>query len=101
MNFLQNTLAIFYQISPLVIFYVAVVIIHYSSAHAYTRYCVPLGWYGFSISPFIISTPHCQAFRWAIHHFSRSIEIMWTVLGTWMATNTVRHIVNGEHGGSR
>jgi hypothetical protein len=62
------------------------IMIHYVSAHIYTWYCTPLSWYGFFISPFIVSTPHCKALRWSIQTFSVNIETMWHVFGTWLAT---------------
>jgi len=75
---------------PFAGFYVAVAVAHYYSAHAYTWYCTPLGWYGLSISPFIVTTPHCKALRWSIQHFSTNIESMWTILGTWIITKLIR-----------
>ena len=80
---------IMYSVLSLTSLYVTIVIIHYYSAHAYTWYCTPQGWYGFFVSPFIITTPHCRALRWSIQQFSTNIESMWTILGMWIVSNGV------------
>ena len=86
-------LKIIYYILPLAGLYITFIVVHYYSVHAYTWYCTPKGWYGFFISPFIITTPHCRALRWSIQYFSANIESMWTILGTWIITNSV-HLLN-------
>jgi hypothetical protein len=84
-------LKLLYYSLPLVGIYVTIVILHYYSAHAYAWYCTPAGWYGFFVSPFIVTTPHCRALRWSIQQFSTNIESMWTILGTWIVTNVVNY----------
>lgn len=66
--------------------YGAIIAVHYISAHAYTWYCAPTGWYGAVISPFITSAPHCRALRWTIQHFASTIDNTWTILGTWLGS---------------
>ena len=88
-NKTMKPLNFLYCALPFAGFYVAITVAHYYSSHAYTWYCTPPGWYGLSISPFIVTTPHCKALRWSIQHFSTNIETIWTVLGTWIITNCV------------
>ena len=60
------------------------ILLHYLSAHLYTNYCVPLTYVGFLSSPFIVPTPHCQAFRWLITNGSTHIMAMWVTVGSWL-----------------
>ena len=63
--------------------YVAWISLHYFAAHLYTTFCVPLTYIGFITSPFVVPTPHCQAFRWVISNGSTHINAMWMAFGTW------------------
>ena len=40
--------------------YLLWICLHYFSAHLYIKFCVPDTIVGFLMSPFMISTPHCQ-----------------------------------------
>lgn len=64
--------------------YLIWILLHYLSAHLYTNYCVPLTYVGFLSSPFIVPTPHCQAFRWLITNGSTHIMAMWVTVGSWL-----------------
>ena len=64
-------------------YYIMWVLLHYFSAHLYTMYCVPFNVYGFILSPFMSSAPHCIALRWLITEGSNVIVTMWIVIGTY------------------
>lgn len=60
-------------------------LLHYCCSHLYTYYCVNLSFKGFLWSPLLISSPHCKAFRWIIHHGGDNLDSMWILLGTWLS----------------
>jgi hypothetical protein len=68
----------------LLIFYGAVIIAHYIAPHVYVYSCTPNTITGFLMSPFIVTTPYCNAFRWIIYHGGNYITIMWISLGIWV-----------------
>jgi len=59
------------------------ILIHYISSHLYTYFCLPPTVLGFIMSPFMTTTPHCQALRWVIYTGGNSIGNMWIIIGTW------------------
>ena len=71
--------------------------LHYAASHLYTNFCVPLTCIGFIISPFVVPTPHCQAFRWMISNGSSHITAMWMTFGTWW----IKYLFNGTHAHAR
>ena len=84
---------IFDKIKPYILFvtdiaglYLLWILVHFVASHLYVYYCVPQTILGFIISPFMVATPHCYAFRWCIARGAESITTMWIVLGTWIAT---------------
>ena len=36
------------------------------------------------MSPFMISTPHCQGLRWIVYNAANIINNMWILIGTWV-----------------
>ena len=60
--------------------------LHYVSPRLYSRFCVPASFYGFILSPFLATAPHCQAIRWVIFQSANQISLMWSTLGTWAVT---------------
>ena len=60
------------------------VIIHFSSSHLYSKFCNDFSLIGFVSSPFMITAPHCIAFRWSIRHGADALTSMWIFLGTWL-----------------
>jgi hypothetical protein len=60
------------------------IFLHYFASHLYVRYCVPNTIQGFLVSPFMVSTPHCQGLRWMIYNGGNNITNMWTLVGTWI-----------------
>ena len=83
---IKNIHPVFFAIWKLIGIYITWISIHYIAAHLYTIYCTPYTVFGFIISPFIVSTPHCTGLRWCISHGASSITTMWIVLGTWFVS---------------
>ena len=65
-------------------FYILWICLHYFSAHLYVKFCVPSTIFGFIMSPFMISTPHCQGLRWIVYNAAIIINNMWFVTGAWI-----------------
>ena len=76
-------------------FYLLWICLHYFAAHLYIKFCVPNSIIGFIMSPFMISTPHCQGLRWIVYNAANVINNMWIIVGTWIYS--VIWIVNGEN----
>ena len=76
-------------------FYLLWICLHYFSAHLYVKFCVPNTVVGFIMSPFMISTPHCQGLRWIVYNAANVINHMWIIIGTWIYS--LIWIVNGEN----
>jgi len=64
--------------------YIIWVIIHYISAHLYTKICAPSGLYGFFLSFILTPSPYCYALRWVIFNGGNCITTMWVILGVWV-----------------
>jgi hypothetical protein len=58
--------------------------LHYFSAHIYINFCVPSTFIGFIMSPFMVSTPHCQGLRWIVYNAASIINNMWILIGAWI-----------------
>lgn len=65
------------------------IILHYLASHLYIYFCVPQTFYGFLISPFLVTTPHCQALRWCLHNGSNIINTMWITFGNWIYSKII------------
>ena len=63
--------------------YLLWILIHYLAAYAYPIFCAPPTLIGFISSPFLASSPHCEAIRWCMTQGAINIKSMWIVLGTW------------------
>lgn len=83
-GYFYNTL--FYIIKNCWIYFVWI-FLHYSSSHLYIYFCVPKTIWGFIISPFMTSTPHCQGLRWVVYNTANLINNMWFLFGTWICSN--------------
>jgi hypothetical protein len=68
----------------ILMFYGAIIIAHYVASHAYIYSCTPRTVIGFLMSPFVVTTPYCQAYRWMIYHGGSYINTMWISLGIWI-----------------
>ena len=64
--------------------YMLWICLHYFSAHLYIKFCVPNSIIGFIMSPFMISTPHCQGLRWIVYNAANIINHMWILIGAWI-----------------
>jgi hypothetical protein len=65
--------------------------IHYTASHLYIEFCVPKTLWGLIVSPFLTSTTHCSALRWAIQNGANEIQSMWLLLGTWISIRLLFH----------
>lgn len=75
-----------YSTSSLYLFWI---MLHYFSTQMYVYYCVPRGFYGFLVSPFLVAAPHCRAIRWIIHNGGNMVDNMWIILGTWLCSKII------------
>jgi len=64
--------------------YLVWILLHYFSSHLYIKFCVPNTLLGFIMSPFMISTPHCQGLRWVVYNAANIINNMWILIGAWI-----------------
>lgn len=65
------------------------VVLHYAASQYYLHYCAPSTLYGFMMSPFLVSLPHCRAMRFMIYNGGDTIETMWFVVGTWVSAKLI------------
>ena len=65
------------------------VVLHYAASQYYLHYCAPSTLYGFMMSPFLVSLPHCRAMRFMIYNGGNTIETMWFVVGTWVSAKLI------------
>ena len=54
--------------------------IFYGASRGHTYFCVPEGFVGFLMTPFLAQTPHCAAFRWLINNGALYINAFWMTL---------------------
>lgn len=80
-TFTFNTSVFLFKVSGV---YMLWICLHYFSAHLYIKFCVPNTMVGFIMSPFMISTPHCQGLRWVVYNAANTINHMWILIGAWI-----------------
>jgi len=80
-SFILRTSVFLFKISGVYILWIS---LHYFSAHLYVKFCVPNSVIGFIMSPFMISTPHCQGLRWIVYNAANIINHMWILIGAWI-----------------
>ena len=80
-TFTFNTAVVLFKVSGV---YMLWICLHYFSAHLYVKFCVPDTIVGFIMSPFMISTPHCQGLRWVVYNAANTINHMWILIGAWI-----------------
>jgi hypothetical protein len=89
--YISNTCITFLRISiSLYGIYLVWILLHYFASHLYIRFCVPASITGFIVSPFLTTTPHCQALRWVIYNGANMINNMWIILGSWISTFLIK-----------
>ena len=83
-KYIYRIIKIFLSISGI---YFIWILLHYFASHLYVKLCVPNTFFGFIISPFLITTPYCIGLRWLIQTGATSINNMWIIFGTWFCSN--------------
>lgn len=81
LKFLLKTMLVLLKASGIYLLWIC---LHYFSAHLYVKFCVPNTLIGFIMSPFMISTPHCQGLRWIVYNAAGIINNMWILIGAWI-----------------
>jgi len=76
-------------ISKMIGIYIMWIILHYIAAHMYAHLCTHPSLLGFIISPFMVATPHCIALRWIVINGADTINTMWMMIGTWIASKII------------
>ena len=77
--------------------YLLWIVLHYVSSHLYVELCVPKTLIGFLISPFMISTPHCQGLRWVVYNAATVINNMWVLMGSWICSMLIVTAAESPH----
>ena len=67
--------------------YLMWILLHYVASQLYIKFCTPSDIVGFIMSPFLISTPHCQGLRWLIYNGANMINNMWIMIGAWLCAH--------------
>jgi hypothetical protein len=91
-SFILKTTIFLFKISGIYLLWIC---LHYFSAHLYIKFCVPNSVIGFIMSPFMISTPHCQGLRWIVYNAANIINHMWILIGAWIYS--ILWIVNKDN----
>jgi len=79
--FIIKTIKFLFKVSGIYLLWIC---LHYFSAHLYVKFCVPNTIVGFIMSPFMMSTPHCQGLRWIVYNAANIINNMWIIIGSWI-----------------
>lgn len=79
----SKTIRLLLKISGIYLLWIC---LHYGASHLYIKFCVPTTIMGFIMSPFMVSTPHCQGLRWIVYNAATIINNMWLALGAWIYT---------------
>ena len=80
-SFILRTTLFIFKVSGIYLLWIG---LHYFSAHLYIKFCVPNTLVGFIMSPFMITTPHCQGLRWIVYNAANIINHMWILIGAWI-----------------
>ncbi len=78
------------EVKKITFVYTVWITIHYIAAHLYTYLCVPVSWYGFLMSPLMVTTPQCHGLRWIVYNGGVTITNMWLAIGTWIGALLLR-----------
>jgi hypothetical protein len=81
--FASKTICLLLKITGIYLLWIC---LHYGASHLYIKLCVPRTIFGFIMSPFMVSTPHCQGLRWIVYNAATIINNMWLALGAWIYT---------------
>ena len=86
-KYFQFIINMLMNLKHIILFYLSWIFIHYVCSQLYIYFCVPFTWYGIFISPFLVMTPHCSAFRWIIYEAGTILYGMWIAIGSWTIAN--------------
>lgn len=82
-DYITPSVLVVWKASKVYLFWISV---HFAIANGYYLVCAPTSVSGFFMSPFLVSSPHCRALRWANEQSALTVDNMWIVFGTWMAS---------------
>jgi hypothetical protein len=74
------------------------IVVHYVASHLYVHMCTPLSLYGFCMSPFLVTAPHCEALRWTIYTGGQTIRIAWFIIASTLIKKFGHCLYNKENG---
>ena len=81
--------------------YLLLLCTYYTSAHVFTQYCTPLGFWGFLQTPFLIETVQCRALNWIFTYSHAYIQSLWILMSTYtiqLIVKFVGHVNNRVDG---
>jgi hypothetical protein len=69
--------------------YLLWILLHYIASHLYIKFCVPLTFTGFLLSPIIMTSQYCISLRWVIYNAGNNINNMWIAIGTFISQKLI------------
>jgi hypothetical protein len=72
------------KLGRILLFIVGWVSVHYLASHAYVLWCLPRTFSGYSMSLFMIPSPHCSSLRWLINVTGDRVLLVWTSLSVFL-----------------
>ena len=79
----------FFNIASIIIMWL---LLHFTAANLYARFCAELSIFGFIKSIFVAEAPHCVAMRWVIYNSGSVIHTMWISIGIWIMGKMFKHV---------
>lgn len=73
-----------FEIARPILFFCVWILIHHIITNLYAELCAPKTLFGFIITPFIVSSPHCSSMRWLINNSIMFIENGWILAGIYL-----------------
>ncbi len=92
--YLQHLIKIVFGVGGIYLLWIC---LHYVASHLYVKFCVPTTIVGFLLSPFMVSTPHCQGLRWIVYNAANMINNMWIIFGTWICSTLLNYNTHIPH----
>lgn len=80
------------SLKQMIVMYISWYILHIIAAHLYTKYCIPLTFYGMLIAPFITTASHCVILRWTIINGGNVPMVVWGIIIVWLGKFAIREI---------
>jgi hypothetical protein len=72
------------------------ILLHFTAANLYARFCAELSLIGFIKSIFVAEAPHCIAMRWVIYNGGATIHTMWISIGVWFTGKIFQKMISRE-----